>query len=73
MTYTEGEVALVKIPHRRGDLARAASKLGEANINIHHAYCGLEPGTNAALVLFGATELGRAVAILDETAAAVNA
>jgi hypothetical protein len=73
MTYTEGEVAQVRIPHRPGELARAASKLGEANINIHYAYCGLEPITNAPLVIFGATELGRAVAILDETAAVVNA
>ena len=72
MTYTEGEVAQVKIPHRPGELALAASKLGEANINIRYAYCGLEPSTNAPLVIFGATELGRAVAILDETAAAVN-
>jgi len=73
MTYTEGEVAQVKIAHHPGELARAASKLGEANINIHYAYCGLAPSTNEALVIIGATELGRAVAILDETTAAVNA
>ena len=69
-TYTEGEVAQVKLPHRPGELARAASRLGEANINISHAYCGFEPGTNAPLLIFGVTDVGRAATILDQTAAA---
>src|SRR3989441_10121185 len=43
VTYTEVEVALVKLPHRPGELARATSRLGEANININYAYCGVEP------------------------------
>ena len=69
--YTEGEVAQVTLPHRPGELARAASKLGEAGINIHYAYCGLESNTNAPLAIFGLTEVGRAATILDQTAAAV--
>jgi hypothetical protein len=52
-------------------LARAASKLGDANININYAYCGVEPTTNATLVIFGVSEVGRAATILDQTAAAV--
>jgi hypothetical protein len=71
--YTEGEVVLVKLPHAPGALARAASKLGEANINISYAYSGAESGTNAPLVIFGVTELGRAATILDQTAAAAAA
>lgn len=71
ITYTEGEVAQVKLPHRPGELARAASKLGDANININYAYCGVEPSTNTPLVVFGVTEVGRAATILDQTAAAV--
>lgn len=71
ITYTEGEVAQVKLPHGPGELARAASKLGEAKININYAYCGVEPSTNAPLVIFGVTEVGRAATILDQTAAAV--
>src|SRR5439155_22610811 len=39
LTYTETQVVQVKLPHRSGELARAASRLGEANINIEHAYC----------------------------------
>ena len=69
ITYTEGEVVQVGLPHGTGELAGAASKLGDANINIHYAYCGVEPNTNAPLVIFGVTELGRAALILDQTAA----
>jgi hypothetical protein len=70
MTYTESEVAQVSLSNVPGELARAASKLGEANININYAYCGVEPSTSAPLVIFGVTEVGRAASILDHTAAA---
>ena len=70
INYTEGEVVQAQLPHGPGELARVASKLGDANINIHYAYCGVEPNTNAPLVIFGVTELGRAAMILDQTAAA---
>jgi hypothetical protein len=73
ISYTEGEVAEVRLPHGPGALARAASKLGDANINIHYAYCGVEPTTNATLVIFGVSEVGRAATILDQTAAAAAA
>lgn len=69
LTYTEAEVAQVKLPHRPGELARAAAKLGEANININYAYCGIEPSTNAPLLIFGVADAGRAVTILDKAAA----
>ena len=72
LTYTEEEVAQVKLPHRPGELARAASRLGEANININYTYCGLESGTNAPLVIFGVAEVSRAVAILEQAAAAAG-
>ncbi len=70
ISYTEAEVAQVKLLNRPGELARAAVRLGEANININYAYCGVEPGTNAPLVIFGITEVGRAATILDQSAAA---
>jgi hypothetical protein len=59
LTYTEAEVAQVKLSNRTGELARAASRLGEANININYGYCGLEAGTNAPLLIFGVAEVGR--------------
>jgi hypothetical protein len=73
LPYKETEVVQAKFPHRPGQLARAASQLGEANINIEHAYCGIEPGTNAPLLIFGVAEAGRAAKILDKTAAAATA
>ena len=72
LTYTEGEVAQLKLPNRSGELARAASRLGEANVNINHAYCGFEPGTNAPVLIFSVSDVGRAATILDQTAAAAK-
>ena len=73
LTYTEAEVAQVKLPNRVGELARAVSRLGEANININYGYCGLEAGTNAPLLVFGVAEVGRAVTIVEQAASAAAA
>ena len=74
MAFTESEVAQAKLPNRPGEFGRAASRLGEANINISYAYSGADPGTTAAFVIFGVgvTEVARAVAILDQAAAAAR-
>jgi hypothetical protein len=69
LKYTEAEVAQVILPHRPGELARAASLLGEAEININYAYCGIDADTNAPLLIFGVEDVGRAVKILDKAAA----
>jgi hypothetical protein len=71
--YKEAEVVQVKLPHQPGELARAASQLGEAEININYAYCGVEAGTNAPLLIFGVADVGRAVKILDKAVAAAGA
>jgi hypothetical protein len=65
ITYSQTEVAQANLSNVPGELSRAAGKLGEANINIHYAYCGVEPTTSAPLVIFGVTEVGRAATILD--------
>lgn len=70
LTLTMGDVLLLKLANRPGEIARVASRLGEANININYAYCGLESGTNAPLVFFGVTEVSRAGQILEQAAAA---
>ena len=67
---TEVEVVQVKLPHRPGEIARVATRLGEANININYAYCGLEPGTNTPLVFFGVNEVSQAAPLLEQAAAA---
>jgi hypothetical protein len=68
--YTETEVAQVKLAHRPGELARAASRLGDAGININYGYCGTEPDTNATFLIFGVAEVGKAVKIFEQAAAA---
>ncbi len=73
LKYTEAEVAQIRLPHRPGELARAASQLGEAEININYAYCGIEPSGNEPLLIFGVADVGRAVTILDKAAAAAGA
>ena len=72
LTYVEAEIVQAKLPHRPGEIARVASRLGEANININYAYCGLEPGTNTPLVFFGVTEVSKAAQVLEQAAAAAK-
>ena len=69
MIFEETDVVTVKLPHRPGSLARAASRLGEKGINIDYSYCGLEPGSNLALMVFGVDRLSKAATALDELAA----
>jgi hypothetical protein len=73
LTYAETEIVQIKILHRPGEIARLASRLGKANININYAYCGLEPGTNVPLVFFGVAEVDEATSILGHAAAAAAA
>jgi hypothetical protein len=70
LSYTEADVAQVKLPNRPGELARVASQLGEANININYAYGGIDPMTNAPLLIFGVREVEQATVILDRATAA---
>ncbi len=69
MIFEETEVALVRLPHRPGQLGRAATRLGESQINIDYSYCGLEPGATVGLVVFGVDNLTKAATLLDELAA----
>ena len=69
MIFEETEAALVRLPHRPGELGRAAARLGEKQINIDYSYCGLEPGSARALVVFGVDNLSKAATALDELAA----
>jgi hypothetical protein len=66
MIFEETEVAVIRLAHRPGELGRAASRLGEHQINIDYSYCGLEPGSARALVVFGVDHLTRAANLLDE-------
>ena len=72
LTYSETVIVQTKIQHRPGEIARLASRLGEADININYAYCGLEPGTNAPLVFFAVADVGKAASLLEQRAAAAK-
>jgi hypothetical protein len=69
MIFEETDVAIVRLAHRPGELGRAALRLGEKQINIDYSYCGLEPGSTRALVVFGVDNLTKATTLLDELAA----
>ena len=69
MIFEETDVAVVRLPHRPGELGRAASRLGENHINIDYSYCGLEPGSTLGLVVFGVDNVTKAATLLDELAA----
>jgi hypothetical protein len=69
MIFEETDVAVARLPHRPGELGRAASHLGQKQINIDYSYCGLEPGSTLALVVFGVDNLTEAARLLDVLAA----
>jgi len=69
MIFEETDVAVIRLAHRPGELGRAASRLGEKQVNIDYSYCGLEPGSALGLVVFGVDDVTKAVTLLDELAA----
>jgi hypothetical protein len=68
MIFEQTEAAVVRLEHKPGELGRAAFLLGEKKINIDYSYCGLEPGSTRALVVFGVDNLTKAANLLDEMA-----
>lgn len=68
MIFEETEAATVRLVNKPGELGRAAVQLGEKKINIDYSYCGLEPGSTQALLVFGVDNLSKAAKALDELA-----
>jgi hypothetical protein len=68
MIFEETDDAMGRLLHRPGELARITLALGEKQINIDYSYCGLEPGSTQALVVFGVDNLTDAAILLDEVA-----
>jgi hypothetical protein len=69
MIFEVTDVATVRLAHRPGELAKAATKLGEEQINVNYSYCGVEPGSKLALAVFGVDNLTKAANALDAIAA----
>jgi hypothetical protein len=71
LPYTEAEVSQVRCSRNKpGELARAASLLGDAKININYAYTGVDAIANAPVMIFGVADAARASSILDQAAEA---
>jgi hypothetical protein len=66
MIFEQTEAATVRLAHRPGELGRAASRLGEHQINIDYSYSGVEPGSTRALAVFGTDNATKAAKLLDE-------
>jgi hypothetical protein len=56
LSYRESAVASVRFLHRPGELALAAARLGDAEINIDYAYCGVDPNAYMPLIIFGVAD-----------------
>lgn len=68
--FSEAEVARVTLANRPGELARVASRLGDEGININYGYSGAEPGANASFLILGVAEVGKALKLVEQAAAA---
>ena len=68
--YRERDVATVTLTNRPGELALAATRLGDAGINIDYGYCGADPRNNANILVLEVADAGKAVKVLDQAAAA---
>jgi len=66
MIFEETEVAVGRVAHGPGEVGRAATRLGENQINIDYSYSGIEPGSSLLLLVFGVDNTTKAAALLDE-------
>jgi hypothetical protein len=65
MIFEETECVTVRLPHRPGELGRAAEALGTAHVNIDYSYSGLDPATGQTFLVFGVDNLTQAAKALD--------
>jgi hypothetical protein len=72
MIFEEIDVAIARVAHRPGELGRAAARLGENHVNIDYSYCGLEPGSLRALLVFAVDNVTKGATLLDELATEVR-
>ena len=63
--FEETDVAVIRVLNSPGMLGRAAAALGEQGINIDYSYCGSEPGSTLAMMVFGVDSLTGGSAVLD--------
>jgi hypothetical protein len=66
--FEQTEAAVTFVPNQPGELARAAALLGENRINIDYSYCGIEPGSDRMLLVFGVDRVSAAAELFDKPA-----
>lgn len=67
--FEQDDVVTVALTHQPGELARATKCLGENRVNINYSYCGLIPGSDHPIAVFGVDQVTKAAIVLDELAA----
>ena len=65
MIFEETDAVTITVPHRPGELGRAASRLGEAGVNVDYSYCGVDPASGQVLLVFGVDTPTKAAIVLD--------
>jgi hypothetical protein len=65
MIFEETECVTVRLPHRPGELGRAAEALGAARVNIDYSYSGVDPANGETFLVFGVDNLTHAAKALD--------
>ena len=68
MIFEETEAAVVGFRTARVSWAARLFCWAKNKINIDYSYCGLEPGSTSALVVFGVDNLTKAANLLDKLA-----
>jgi hypothetical protein len=63
----ESKVLLIKHANKPGALAKIATRLAKAKINIEYAYLATNPGAKRGLLILRAHDIKRALKVLDKT------
>ena len=66
LQVSESEVVGIVLKNKPGTLASAATKLASADINISYSYSGSEEGSKSQLVVFGLSDVKRAIKVLKK-------
>ena len=62
----ESKVLMIENSNKPGSLAKIASRLAKAKINIEHAYLATSPGAKTGLLIVRASDTKKALKVLSE-------
>ena len=64
----ESKVLMIENSNKPGSLAKIASRLAKAKINIEYAYLATSPGATSGLLILRASDTKKALKVLSEKA-----